>query len=207
MADVRVATIGRDDLPRVVELHRKAFPKGAISELGHEAVLRYYAWLHDGPHDARITGAWLDDELVGFCAAGVFRGAMNGFLRRNRRFLAAHILRHPQLLLSSLIRDRIATAARVTLRFSRARQVITQPSPPPTFGVLAIATSPHVRGSGAGRALMTEAEDRARRAGYSRMVLTVHPDNVRAVRFYEELGWQRYIDDGAWTGVMEKQID
>lgn len=207
MPDVRVATLAREDLPRVVQLHREAFPEGAISALGHEAVLRYYAWLHDGPHDARITGAWLDGELVGFCAAGIFRGAMNGFLRRNRRFLAAHILKHPRLLLSPLIRDRIATAARVTVRFARARQVIAPPSPPPAFGVLAIATSPRVRGSGAGRALMTEAEERARAANFSRMVLTVHPKNTRAVRFYEELGWQRYYDDGNWTGLMEKRID
>ena len=52
---------------------------------------------------------------------------------------------------------------------------------------------------------MMEAEARARRDGYASMLLTVHPDNARAVTFYEQLGWERHtIGDGDWTGNMEK---
>jgi hypothetical protein len=38
------------------------------------------------------------------------------------------------------------------------------------------------------------------------MLLTVHPDNTRAVAFYEQLGWERTAGDGPWTGMMEKRL-
>lgn len=208
MAEVRVEQLGASDLGQVVHLHRRAFVDGAITALGDEAVERYYAWLVEGPHDAVLSGAWLDDRLVGFCAAGVFRGAMSGFLRRNRAYLARHILRHPHLLLSSIVRDRIRAALSITMKFSRVRpKPATQVAAPPSFGVLAIATDETIRGTGAGRALMLDAEKRARAMGHSRMVLTVHPDNTRAVRFYEGLGWTRYEAGPTWAGVMEKLLD
>jgi GNAT superfamily N-acetyltransferase len=133
---------------------------------------------------------------------------MNGFLRKNRRYLALHILKHPRLALSPLVRDRVRTALAITVRFSRRRQraqAQASPSPPPSFGVLSIATDPSARGSGAGRALMLEAEARARATGFPRMRLTVHPSNERAVRFYEQLGWSRSTDS-AWTGSMVREL-
>jgi ribosomal protein S18 acetylase RimI-like enzyme len=204
-SDLRIARLSPADLPAVVALHTRAFPDAALTAFGPEALLRYYHWLLTGPHDAALVGAWQDQSLIGFCAAGAFRGAMSGFLRANRAYLAAHVLRHPRLALSPLIRDRIATALRITLRFSRLGRAAA-PGPPtaPSFGILSIATDPRVRGAGAGRALMAEAEGRARRAGHLRMTLTVHPDNTRAVRFYEQLGWTRTGDP--WTGAMTREL-
>jgi ribosomal protein S18 acetylase RimI-like enzyme len=202
--DIRVAPLAAGDLPAIVAIHRKAFPDSAITAFGDEAVRRYYLWLLEGPHDAVVTGAWQGTTLVGFCAAGVFRGAMNGFLRANRRYLARHIALHPRLWLSSLIRDRIRTALAITVRFSRRRTQV--PPVAPSFGVLSIATDPNVRGAGAGRALMHEAETRARREGHARMTLTVHPENARAIKFYEQLGWSRSDVGGGWQGSMLKQL-
>ena len=205
MPDVRVAPLTRQDLAGIVAIHQKAFPDSAITAFGDEAIRRYYVWLLEGPHDAALTGAWLDARLVGFCAAGVFRGAMNGFLRANRRYLALRIATHPRLWLSPLVRDRVRTALQITMRFSRLRR---QTSPQqPSFGILSIATDPDVRGAGAGRALMQEAEARARTRGHERMTLTVHPDNTRAVQFYEQLAWTRRLEpDGSWHGSMQKPL-
>jgi ribosomal protein S18 acetylase RimI-like enzyme len=208
VAELRVAPIERAQLPDVVALHTRAFPDTALTAFGPEALRRYYLWLLDGPHDAALVGAWQGDTLVGFCAAGVFRGAMNGFLRANRLYLAAQIVRHPRLVLSPLVRARIVTALKVTLRFSRVgRAAAGTVSAPlePSFGVLAIGTEPRVRGSGAGRALMAEAEARARRLGHTRMTLTVHPGNARAVRFYEQLGWAR-AGGPPWPGTMVRAL-
>lgn len=204
MPDVRVAPITAADLPAVVAIHQRAFADSAITAFGPEAIRRYYRWLLEGPHDAALTGAWLGERLVAFCAAGVFRGAMNGFLRANRRYLALHVATHPRLLLSPLVRDRVKTALAITLRFSRLRPAAPATASP-SFGVLSIATDPDVR-AGAGRALMHEAEARARREGKPRMILTVHPDNTHAVRFYEQLGWTRLDEGGRWQGAMEKRL-
>jgi ribosomal protein S18 acetylase RimI-like enzyme len=183
-----------------------AFPDSAMTAFGPEMITSYYAWLLDGPHEAALMGAWHDQRLIGFCAAGVFRGLTCGFLRAHRLRLVLHVLRHPRLLVSSHIRARIRSATRITLRYSRVGRAATPPPGPPQFGVVAIATAPGARGSGAGKELMREAEDRARRTGHHRMVLTVHPDNVHAIRFYERLGWRRIANGHAWTGGMEKLL-
>jgi len=206
MADVHVVALTRADVDAVVTIHARAFPDSAITAFGPDAIRRYYLWLLEGPHDAELTGAWLGSELVGFCAAGVFRGAMNGFLRSNRRFLALHIVTHPWLALSPLIRDRVRTALKITFRYRQSRTRREPPAAVPSFGVLSIATNPDVRGSGAGRALMLDAESRARAAGHRRMTLTVHPENARAVKFYEQLGWTRASDADEWSGAMDRVL-
>jgi ribosomal protein S18 acetylase RimI-like enzyme len=203
-SELRIAPLVRGDLPAVATIHERAWPESAITALGTEAIRRYYAWLLEGPHDAALMGAWQGDRLVGFCAAGVFRGAMNGFLRENRRYLALRVVTHPSLLRSPLVRDRLKQAVQITLRFSRLRRTRKTGGGSSSFGVLAIATDPTVRGAGAGRALMLEAEGRARRIGHPRMVLSVHVDNARAIRFYEQLGWQRR--GAPWTGSMSKLL-
>ncbi len=206
-ADLRIVRLDSSHLESVAVVHRRAFPNAAITAFGDETIQRYYRWLIEGPHDAAVMGAFRHDALIGFCAAGVFRGAMNGFLRENRAFLARYLLLHPRLLTSPLIRDRIREALRITARFSRRSQRTRTATPEaPRFGVLSIATDPEVRGGGAGRALMLDAERRARAQGHERMVLTVHPKNERAVRFYEQLGWARTDDDGPWRGAMVKNL-
>jgi len=208
--ELRIAPAHREDLVAVSALHARAFPDAAMTKFGPEAVRRYYLWLLEGPHDAELMLAWQGERLVGFCAAGWFRGAVRGFLRANRVYLVGRVLRHPSLLRTELVRERIALAARLTLRFSRLRAMRSKQADVPQdvrrFGVLSIATDPDARGSGAGRALMEEAEERARRDGYTSMLLTVHPANITAVAFYERLGWARREIDGRWAGNMEKRL-
>ncbi len=96
---------------------------------------------------------------MGFCAAGVYRGAMNGFLRANRRYLARRIATHPWLVCNPLIRERIGQALWITVRFSRLSHTVTPETPASrNFGVLSIATDPSAHGMGIGRALMHDAE-------------------------------------------------
>lgn len=203
MAELRIAPIVRSQLRDVVEVHARAFPSAAITAFGAEAIRRYYSWLLEGPHDAVLVGAWRGERLVGFCAAGVFRGAMNGFLRKNRAYLALRVATHPRLLASELLRDRIRTALRITFRFSRLARPVAGPE---RFGVLSIATDPDARGSGAGHALMSEAENRARDRGHTQMTLTVHPDNAEAIRFYERRGWIRNPQQVPWAGAMLREL-
>ena len=191
MTDVVIAAIAAADLSAIVDIHTKAFPNSAITALGPEAVKRYYTWLLVGPHDAAMMGAWRGSRIVGFCAAGVYRDALSGFLRKNRAFLALHVATHPWLVFSPLVRQRMRRAAEVTIRFARRRPHVSAAVPAEKpFGILSIATDPDVRGSGVGRALMQDAEARARRGGFTKMVLTVHPSNEGAIKFYRDLGWE-----------------
>lgn len=207
MGDVVVRPLAPSDLSQVATIHVRAFQDSAITAFGDDFVTRYYRWLLDSQPGAALTGAFVDARLRGFCAAGVFRDALNGFLRKERARIALALLKKPTLFASPLIRDRIKTGLAVTVRFSRLRIRRNQVQHAPSFGVLAIATDPTVRGSGCGRALMLDAEERARRSGFDRMNLTVHPANTRAVQFYEQLGWHRTVADaGEWSGRMYKPL-
>jgi hypothetical protein len=87
------------DLPAISAIHLAAFPKSALSRLGKGAVRRYYYWLLTGPHpDSFTIGAWQGEQLAGFCFGGKFRGALSGFLRKNRAYLAWRVLTHPWLI-------------------------------------------------------------------------------------------------------------
>lgn len=203
-APVRVRALDAGDLARVGEVHLAAFPESALTRLGGDAPRRYYDWLLAGPHDAFPRGAFAEGRLVGFCFGGVYRGALTGFVRRDAAYLALRALLRPGLLLGGAFRRAAALGARLLVRAPRR-------TPPPggwapSFGILSIAVHPEARGTGAARALMDDAEAEARRRGFALMHLSVRPENVRAVRFYEKCGWERREADGEWKGIMIKRL-
>lgn len=201
------------DLPDVILVHIGAFPDSALTKLGGEAVRRYYEWLLVGPHDALNIGAFAQAKMIGFCFGGIFRGALGGFLEKNRGFLMRRVATHPWLLLNPLFRERAQFAlSRLAKRFQPGYAPSSPkpaPLPPPnarSFGILSIAVAPQHQGSSAARFLMEYSEQVAVERDFSRMGLTVHPSNGRAVRFYEKMGWQRDIKGSSWDGHMSKAI-
>jgi len=209
---VQISTLEAADLPRVSEIHLAAFPASALTMLGAEAVRRYYEWLLTGPHECLALGASVQADIMGFCFAGVFSGAMSGFLRRNPAFLFGRILSRPRLCMNPLFRERATAGVRILRRFGQ--QTSSTPSAAPRsvakpvsrFGILAIAVHPDSNGQGIGTALMFEAERTARRRDFKEMQLTVEMSNHRAVSFYESLSWTKTLHQGAWHGEMRKVL-
>ena len=206
--NVVIRKIEAKDLREVAMVHMLAFPESALTMLGTEAVRRYYEWQLVGPHEVAALSARVNSELVGFCFGGIFRGAMSGFVRKNRKFLIGYVLAHPWLVRNPIFRDRLATGTRVLK--SHARPKAPAPRPPSQnlnhFGILAIAVHPQRQGLGIGKLLMAEAEDVARRQGFQEMDLTVNPGNHQAVEFYERLNWIRFSKDSVWKGQMKKSL-
>lgn len=206
---VVIRSLNPEDLGGVASVHMAAFPDSALARLGLEAVRRYYAWLLEGPHDAVRLGAWAGTELVGFCFGGIFRGAMTGFLNKNRMFLVARVLLRPWMIANPIFRDRLLNAARILGR------TLKRPAPLPApeaasakpFGILAIAVDPARQGLGVGRRLMRQAETLARASGFRQMILTVSPSNHQAIRFYEHQQWIKVVGKTAWEGRMKKLLD
>lgn len=206
-AKIRIGELSVANLPEIVAVHVQSFPLSATTSLGPEAVRRYYEWQFIGPHRAHYLGAWVDDQLGGFCFCGKFRGAMGGFLARNKWFLTRRVLLHPWLLASSEVRSAVVTAIR---RLSQPAQPTAPPVPQspaqPRFGILAIAVAPRWRRLGLGGELVRVAESIARREGFEAMGLSVRPENASALKFYAALGWVALGDDGESRGLLQKKL-
>ncbi|MBP7997649.1 MAG: GNAT family N-acetyltransferase [Chloroflexi bacterium] len=198
-----------DRIPTLEAIHLVTFPESAITRLGQESIRRYYHWLLTGPFDAFQLGAWINNELVGFCFCGQYSGVLRGFVTNNRAFFIRRLVTHPWLVFNPVFRQRLYLAWGLLTR-SRKRGPLTSVDIKnlfkPSFGILAIATHPSWQGRGIGRILMTEAENKANQGGYSQMHLTVHPDNQQAIQFYESLGWHKRMESAVWKGQMVKEL-
>jgi ribosomal protein S18 acetylase RimI-like enzyme len=205
---VSTRRIQETDLVVVATNHMLAFPDSVLTKLGSEAVRRYYEWQLIGPHEISARAAFVHDRLVGFCFAGIFRGAMGGFLKRNRAYLLFRVLTHPWLITNPIFRERLLLGTRVLTRLRRrekSRATSTRPSQP-AFGVLSIGTHPEYQGLGVGKRLMDEAEDFARSLGFSEIHLSVSTNNEQAIRFYERQNWTKELEASGWLGSMKKLI-
>jgi ribosomal protein S18 acetylase RimI-like enzyme len=196
------------DLDRVADIHLASFPSSFLSMLGRGAVRRYYDWQLNGPHDVVALASCHEGRMVGYCFGGLFRGALAGFLKVNRAYLAWRVVSHPWVLSHPAVRGR--WSLRRLSRLIRPSAHVAAPQcgegKPRPFGVLAIAVEPAARQLGLGKGMMIACESAARRGGFEQMVLTVHPENVGAVRFYERLGWSRHGAVESWSGSMRKEL-
>ncbi len=205
-----IQPIGEADLFQVATIHRAAFTDSALTKLGQMAVYRYYEWQLTGPHELTALGAYIDRQMVGFCFGGVFQGALSGFLEKNKRFLIGRVLAQPWLLLNPIFRDRVQSGIRRLVKSVKPAPHLMprliQPRSSTCFGILSIALDPSYQGLGVGKLLMTRAEEAAQRMNYSEMLLTVQPQNKKAVAFYERLQWQKIPRNGEWSGEMRKAL-
>lgn len=201
---VRISKLEHAHLRAVAGAHRRAFPESFLSALGTGAVTRYYRWQLEGPHDCVAVVAEVHGQLAGFCFAGVFRGAMTGFLRRNRAYLAVQLALRGGLISNGAFRKRILGGIRLLLRPAKGKA--PSPGHVEPFGILSIAVDPAFQGLGVGKRLMEACETIARERGFSEMALVVAPGNRRAISFYESIGWARVRAAGEWDGRMRKVI-
>jgi len=205
----RIGPLDESHVAEVTTLHLHAFPTSALTALGPHVVRSYYAWLFTGPHDRCVVGVWENEVLVGFCFAGRFRGATAGFLRRHRLPLAAALLARPWLLARREFRARLGLGLGILRRFWRTSPGETRDgaAAASAWGVLSVAVDPRFQGAGCGRAMLDAVETAAAAAGVATLHLTVEPDNLTAVQFYDRLGWRRMPATGAWAGKMAKTLE
>jgi ribosomal protein S18 acetylase RimI-like enzyme len=207
---MEIRAIIESDLTEVAHVHVLAFPESGLTQLGNEAVRRYYLWQLTGPHDSLCIGAFDDEKMTGFCFAGVFRGAETGFLQKNLLFLIGQLITHPRLLTREIILDRVAYSLKAFRTMIRHNRKVAKERKPPSrsFGILSIAVRPDYQGAGIGKLLMQNAESIACKQGFGSMRLSVKPDNQRAIIFYEKSGWQKTpAAEGVWRGLMTKTLD
>lgn len=206
---VKILKMRNEDLIDVARVHINAFPKSFLSKLGIGAIRRYYEWQMIGPHNHYNIVAELDGKLVGFCVGGISRGAMIGFLKKYRFYLAIKLLSKLYLLFHKDFFAKFVFAVKLFLKkifFNEESKAKTRISD--SYGILAICVLKEVQGLGVAKELMIESENKAKREGFKYMHLTVDSDNTRAIKFYEKLGFVKVLERSKNGSVfMQKRVD
>lgn len=207
VSEVRLDFLQISDLDDVVRVHRAAFPRSAMTKLGPEAVKRYYLWQLVGPHEMYASGAWIDEQLVGFCFGGIHPTAISGFLATNKHYLAWRLMTRPWLVTNPLFRDRLTQAVKILTGKTKpasanGKPANTNPPAKRPYDILSIAVNPAYQGSGIGKKLLARATLQAEENGFATMTLFVNRDNEQAIHFYERSGWTRSNYNGTWRGTM-----
>ena len=198
-----------EDLPMVARTHLLSFSGSLMSRLGTGAVERYYLWQMEGPHEHYPIVAFYDNALVGFCVGGISRGALTGFLKKNRIYLFYKVLTTPSLVFNRRYFGKLRTAMSLSFKVllpkkkTAAMKLKSQAS---SFGILSICVLPEVQGLGVSQMLMKESERQALEKGFEKMHLTVASENVRAIRFYEKLGFKRIENASSEENTFMEKI-
>ena len=201
---IRPLTI--EELPRVAELHMRAFPNSLLTKFSNQIIEEYYRSQTQPPNECLAVGGYIKDQIIGFCFSGVFKDSETGFLRRNLQLLLAQVFRHPRLLLDPVLLHRVWEVFHLmTLgpKNNPGRGLVREKK----YGILSIAVDPGSRGLGIGKMIMQHVYQDARNKGFKEMRLSVHVDNTQAIGFYEKEGWEKIeTKDGRWLGLMKKNI-
>lgn len=207
-AALEILRIEPHHLQVVAQIHVRAFSDSSLSWLGVEAVRRYYEWQLSGPMGDHFIGVFKEGALRSYAVAGgTPGGSLSDFVLGNTCYLGWRILLRPGIVFSVSGREALKAALRIlTRRIGKPRTPVQRTLRPKSFWVLAIAVDPSCQGQGLGRALMEELDRLALADCYSRMHLMVRPQNAKAVRFYEALGWRRAVTGARWEGYMEKEF-
>lgn len=206
---IDIKEMSNDDLIKVAKVHIRAFPKSFLSKLGTGAVKRYYDWQMNGPHSHYSIVAEVDGQVVGFCVGGISRGAMIGFLKKYKFYLAAKLLSKFYLLLNKNLLSKFLGALKIFFKkmfFAEENKIEKRTSD--TYGILAICVLPEMQGAGVAKELMVESENKAKEKGFLGMHLTVESNNTRAIRFYEKLGYFKVLEKSNEHSVfMQKELN
>ena len=207
--NVEICPIGFSDLADVVEVHMNAFGDSALTKLGRKAVLKYYQRQLSSAIKLYAIGAYIDGKMLGFSFGGLFGGAISDFLHRNRYFLFMQLLLRPWLLLNPVYLKKVLSGLVSMLRFSRKKGEVFEEPPvdmPEEFWILSIASATTARGLGVGRRLLEDSVQYARENDFDVLCLTVRPENINAVQFYEHIGLVKEGDLENWKGEMRKVL-
>lgn len=211
-ANLKLSPVKIDQLDQVTKIHMDGFSDSFLSQVGSAAVRKYYEWLMTPPNECHAIGACDGEKLLGFCFAGVFRNAEVHFIKENKIFLVGQIIKKPSVWFSRKLWERLRSSLAAFMDYfkpkSKEKLRKLNAARKGRYGILSIAVNNASQGQGVGALLEKETERIARLGGFSKMVLSVHPENQKAIMFYKNRGWREIIPDPSkpWQGLMEKMI-
>jgi len=172
---VRIRRAKPGDSAGLAALHCREIPWGLLAQLGVEFVTLFYQTLVVSPLGFAFVAEG-EGGLVGFAGGVVrWRPFYVEFLRR-------HVIAAARAVVASLRRARWRRLLETT-RYAASAAL-------PPAELVAIAVAPEARGGGVAGDLVRHVLEEFARRGVGAVRVTAGPDNVRAGRLYEKLGFR-----------------
>lgn len=212
---VHVLNATFENLPRLAQCHRAAFPSTLSSAMGQKYVEKMLEWYLVDDR-AFLFMLEEDNAIVGYCGGLKFDGtarvgsassmiqhsynqAVKAFITRPWLFFHPEFLSKYQLVGRNVFK-RIKNVLGITDKALPEAKL-----PDPHTGLIVIGVHPDVLGKGYGSRLLQEFERITTGLGFSKMMLTVKTDNKLAIKSYLRNGWITTRMEGNST-TMEKQL-
>lgn len=167
----------RADLEDLAALHAEALPTSLFTALGHDALVRFYAYVEASPHETAWTAAE-GGRVVGACVVSREPGTIL------RRFVSHAPVAFAKELGRLVVHDAALRASLLAELRERSKE------PPQAPEVTQILVDRSVRGQGIGAALLRACEANLRTAGLTRYFVHTERDaNTAGIRFYRREGF------------------
>lgn len=187
------------DLPKIAQCHRKAFPNSFSSQLGQKYCEKMLEW-YLSTNKAFLFHIEENNFCVGY-AGGIINdgslstGSSSAMTQYSFKEGVKALLFRPWLWLHPEMRKNYRFLIRnlaMKLRLKKAKRSQTEVvkmQNEPMVGLVVIGVNPNFQGLGYGSALLQEFEKRTLDLDIKKMNLTVKTHNLQAIQSYERNGW------------------
>lgn len=200
----QIRKIKTSDMVSIAQIHKQCFQDTLLTKFGNKFLQAYYmAYIEDNPDTSYVyineTG-----QPIGFLI-----GIMNGNITRNN-FFKNNFLMFIISILQVLIQYRIAFIKQI---FPKIKGVFNKPKEDfrdkigSKGGILSIAILDQYRGKGIAEQLVNSFEEAYYNKGERVYNLGVKKDNLRAIKFYEKIGFQFGQAESETIDLYYKRLD
>lgn len=187
----------RADLEELAAIHARALPTSLFTALGHDALVRFYAYVEASPYETAWTAAD-GGRVVGACVVSREPGSVL------RRFVSHAPIAFAKELGRLVVRDPDLRRALLAELRERSHDAPHAPE------VTQILVDEGARGQGIGAALLRACEATLRTAGVPRYFVHTERDaNTAGIRFYRREGFTQIGESRSFGRaflVMQKDL-
>lgn len=198
MPDKQFKIIPADEnyLTGIVACHETAFPGEFLTLLGSRFLRSFYKYYCNHPDAIFLLAKDNKNGLIGGLVAGGAPYVRAHFMRKYIPMYLPVILY--KSLMNSKVRKRLmehtanavsSLSKKIGIAKNRNQAPDNEYYDPSSSSLLSICTHSEYRGKGAAAALMEAFKEESEKRGYHSMRLSVHNNNVAAIKLYKKMGW------------------
>jgi ribosomal protein S18 acetylase RimI-like enzyme len=199
MAELKNST--HQDLRRIAECHRSAFPDSLSSAMGLSYLSKMIGW-YLSDDKKFLFHLEEDSKVIGYCGGMIndgteAMGSASGMIQFSFNDAVKAIAVRPWLLFNKELTSKLGLVLKNIKKRFRSKKL--QPAKSkntrikkihePVAGLVVIGVAKEYMGKGYGSLLLKEFENKAKELGIKELGLSVRSSNTTAIKSYERNGW------------------